>query len=613
MSLQNQAAKQSKKQRGYFEVSAAEVAKLFVFEGKPIARVKFILAMVGTLLTPITLIGVLVGYVRAYIKFDYPRRKDPDLYPLSPIHRVAMLLGAVLIWCVLFLLFYIVVTFMPSDWIEHGYLIGYLVLNFGLSASVYGAYRYWRHGVRRSLIEGEKFGTARFAEEDDLLPYMGRQGIYLGGNYTLSDKGHILTCAGTRGGKGTNLIVPNLLGLGGYNGSWVVIDPKGENAAVTVRYQAKAGRNVVILNPWGLLTDTLGKGKAYNPLDILDDKSNQNLVDDAAMIAEMIIPIDKSDRDRFFSDSARAVLTGLIIHLATAYEKKDRTLVTLWGWLRMPEDQWGTLLEDMAVNDDPVCGEVVKKSATEVLRLMATGDKTWGIIFAYLLQGTDFIKSPALSNALQSGFDPYKLADGKTTVYVIIPADKLQSHARWLRLVVSTTMRSVIRKPNKNVCFLLDEFAALGYMPEVADVGLGLYAGYNITLWPVVQSLVQLNSIYHHNWENFIGNTAVRQFFNVNDNFTANYVSNAIGMTSNVQVNRAWWGTVSAKGNQRLLVTPDELRRASGNNIFTFMGNAPVTYYKKKAYYEMPAFTDNNGKRRYDDNPYYQQPNTLIL
>ncbi len=599
------------KKRGYFEVSTAEIAELFVFKGKPVAKVKFILAMVGMLLTPITLIGALVGYVRAYIKFEYPYGKDPDLYPLAPIHRVAMILGAVLIWCVLFLLVYMALTLLPDDWIRHGYLIAYLSVNLVLSGSVYGAFRYWRHGIRRTLIESEKFGTAKFADESDVMPYLVGNGIYLGGSFRLTGKGHILTCAGTRGGKGTNLIIPNLLGLGDYRGSWVVIDPKGENTAVTARFQqSRDNRKVVVLNPWGLLSDHTGESQSYNPLDILADASDNNLVDDANMIAEMIIPYEKADKDKFFTDSARSVLSGLITHLATAYPPKDRTLVTLWAWLRLPQTEWGKLLEDMRVNDDPVSGNAIQKSAQETLKLMATGDKTWGIIIAYLLQGTDFIKSPALSKSVQSGFDPYTLADGNTTLYVIIPADKLQSHSRWLRLVVSTTMRAVVRKPNKNVCFLLDEFAALGYMPEVADVGLGLYAGYNITLWPVVQTLVQLQNIYQHNWENFIGNTTVRQFFNVNDNFTSNYVSNAIGQTSNVQVSRAWWGTVSAKGNPRQLVTSDELRRASGENIFTFMGNAPVTYYPKKAYYDMPALTDDKGKRRYDDNPYYQQSNT---
>ena len=53
--------------------------------------------------------------------------------------------------------------------------------------------------------------------------------VYDGGNgyVGLPTKRHFLTVAATRSGKGTSLIIPNLLH---YAGSVIVIDPKGENA-----------------------------------------------------------------------------------------------------------------------------------------------------------------------------------------------------------------------------------------------------------------------------------------------------------------------------------------------------------------------------------------------
>ena len=51
-----------------------------------------------------------------------------------------------------------------------------------------------------------------------------------------NDNRHMLTIAGSRAGKGVSLIVPNLIM---YEGSAFVIDPKGENAAIT---QAAAGK-----------------------------------------------------------------------------------------------------------------------------------------------------------------------------------------------------------------------------------------------------------------------------------------------------------------------------------------------------------------------------------
>ena len=587
-----------------FDVTADEVQVLLERRPNPENTTKIILWIVTVILTPITLIGSLLGYVRAYNRFMRPKDEYVEFYPMRPIVRIAMLLGAILIWVVFFASLYVIVEFLPREWVQNGAIWYYIGFNLFFGLFVFLLFRRWRIGMNNALVEGNKFGSARFARPDELAPYLPMKGFYIGGGYSFQDKGHILTVAGTRGGKGTNLIIPNLLGVSDYQGSWVVIDPKGENAAITARYQRERGQNVVILNPWGLLADSLGQAHSYNPLDILADHTSINLVDDAQMIAEMIVPIDRNDHNKFFTDNARAIVAGLLLHMVTFEDKQaEKTLKTLWEWVRLPENDWIELIADMSVNDHKQFGDVVKQAANEIGKLMKAGDKTWGNIISTVLQCTDFIKSPALQKSMESGFDPKTLSDGKTTVYVIIPADKLQSHARWLRLVVTTTMRAVVRKPNKRVAFLLDEFAALGYLPEI-ETALSTYAGFEITVWTILQSLIQLKAHYKDNWETFVGNSAVRQFFSVNDNFTAEYASKAIGETSHVVSERNRFGLGKSESNKRPLVTPDELRRVSGKNIFAFITDNAVTYYPKLPYYQMQRLSDN-GKVRFDKNPYH--------
>ena len=53
------------------------------------------------------------------------------------------------------------------------------------------------------------------------------------------DDRHVMTIAGSRAGKGVSLIVPNLLL---YEGSALVIDPKGENARITAGRRGRAQR-----------------------------------------------------------------------------------------------------------------------------------------------------------------------------------------------------------------------------------------------------------------------------------------------------------------------------------------------------------------------------------
>ena len=58
------------------------------------------------------------------------------------------------------------------------------------------------------------------------------------------DDRHICVVSGTRGGKGTSIIVNNLCF---WPGSAVVVDPKGENATVTA---ARRGREANIAPAW---------------------------------------------------------------------------------------------------------------------------------------------------------------------------------------------------------------------------------------------------------------------------------------------------------------------------------------------------------------------------
>src|SRR5690606_20599750 len=283
---------------------------------------------------------------------------------------------------------------------------------------------------------------------------------------------------------------------------------------------------------WGLLSEYSGQARSFNPLDILDINS-ADLVDDIQMISEMIVPVEQNNKNRYFSDNARTIVTAMLLHIVVNMDEEFRHLGTLYKVLRYSKEETFAILGEMRFTKSEFHKELLDGSAQEVLKLMMSGGDSYGSIVATALQCTDFLKSSALQKSLQSDYVPSKLSTGKSTIYVIIPADKLQSHARWLRLVVTTTMRAVIRKPNKRVAFLLDEFAALGYLPEI-ETALSTYAGYNVTVWPILQSLIQLKKHYGDNWETFIANAAVRQFFHVNDNFTANYVSAAIGNTTHV-------------------------------------------------------------------------------
>ena len=102
------------------------------------------------------------------------------------------------------------------------------------------------------------------------------------------------------------------------------------------------------------------------------------------------------------------------------------------------------------------------------------------------------------------------------TVYLILPADRLKTFDRWLRLLIQQAItvnaRNILVKPEKPVLFLLDEMASLGRLSMV-EQAYGLMAGFGMQLWGIVQDLSQLERIYGSGWQTFISNSGVIQYF----------------------------------------------------------------------------------------------------
>src|SRR5262249_52485496 len=120
---------------------------------------------------------------------------------------------------------------------------------------------------------------------------------------------HLVTIGPTGSGKGTGLIIPNLSEL---RRSILIIDPKGEAAAITARKRAQFGR-VVMLNPFNILAKERPwlKSDGFNPLATFDETS-PHFVDDAAGVAEALVRIEGSEPH--WSASAQDLVAALVMH-----------------------------------------------------------------------------------------------------------------------------------------------------------------------------------------------------------------------------------------------------------------------------------------------------------
>ena len=147
------------------------------------------------------------------------------------------------------------------------------------------------------------------------------------------DDRHICLVSGTRGGKGTSLIINNLCF---WPGSAVVVDPKGENATVTAarrgagdEHCAGLGQVVHVLDPFDIADVDERYRSCFNPFDALDPNL-ETTVDEANRLADAIVVVKEDSRDPMWDQSARTMLQGLILHVLTAPPfRGERNLVTV--------------------------------------------------------------------------------------------------------------------------------------------------------------------------------------------------------------------------------------------------------------------------------------------
>jgi type IV secretion system protein VirD4 len=245
------------------------------------------------------------------------------------------------------------------------------------------------------------------------------------------------------------------------------------------------------------------------------------------------------------------------------------------------------------------------KIAGAANRMLQKADKEFSSVVSTAQRHTHFLDSGRMAKTLtRSDFSLFDIKKKPMTVYLVLPADRISTHNRWLRLVVSMAMAAMARTPGRPkppVLFLLDEFAALGKL-DMVETAAGLMRGYGLKLWPILQDLPQLQAKYPKGWESFIGNAGAMQLFGVNDKQTAEYFSKKIGAETILLHSKSSSGhgaSESEHAGGRALIMPDEIIRMDKNHLLAlFQGRQPAMLDKLR-YYSDPAF-----KGMFDPNPY---------
>lgn len=324
-------------------------------------------------------------------------------------------------------------------------------------------------------------------------------------------EGHLITIAPTGAGKGVSCVIPALLS---WSGPAIVIDPKGENYAVTAERRRALGHLVYKLDPFGI---TDGRSDSLNPMDLIDPSAD-DMQDNAAVVANLCMQEKTNTHDTFWDERANAMVTKVICELfrimpdrQPTLQDVQRTLASAPIYDRLIQSQFNGIFDDKG--DYPLTVDFNKIITSAEF----SSDRTRSAIMATAMGHMGFMKSATVHASL--GKSTITLDDitagAMATIYLILPAEKIVTHGKLLRLWLGVMLAAIARRrkaPPQPTLVLIDEAAQLGYMSELKSA-LTLMRSYGVRVWTFWQDLSQLQQVYPIDWLSIINNSKVQQYF----------------------------------------------------------------------------------------------------
>lgn len=382
--------------------------------------------------------------------------------------------------------------------------------------------------------------------------------------------GHLLTLAPTRSGKSVTTIIPNLLR---YRGSAVVLDPKGELYEATSAWRAKEVGPVYRIAPFDDGGDPKTKGypkHGFNPLARLGSQHQ------ARGLAQLMFPRDPNGQE-FFNDDAVSFLTAVIQYITDVAPFERCNLGTVREAVSAPMGTFNHLTKQMAVSR--IGG--VRDAANNAIG--KSKDRGLPNLRDTLHSKLSLWSDPALLACTdKDDVDFGSLKDQNATVYITVPFKLMEPYAPFVKVLLKAALDAMLDNPaipKTSILFILDEFLSLGPFQDFRNA-IRTHASAGVRLWFFLQDMGTLEEHYPGTaWHAFL-NTSVKQFFGIDDPFTADLVGRYLGNQtvayrssqtgSNVSAQMASWLTEGSAGVAlssgesiqflgRPLLTPDEV------------------------------------------------------
>jgi type IV secretion system protein VirD4 len=366
-----------------------------------------------------------------------------------------------------------------------------------------------------------------------------------------------------RAGKGTGVVIPNLLN---WPDSVICVDIKRENWTLTSGFRAAHGQSCFLFDPFS----EDGRTARWNPFHYVSEDPLKR-VNDLQRIAEMLYP-DPPNVDPFWTASARSLFLGIALYLfETPSVPKTIGEVLRQGMASDDEgfgEHWKRVVEGRNSGRFPLSSQCVR-ALYDVIDLAPVTASSIRKTFTSRL---DLWLNPILDAATSANdFDLRELRRKPLSIYVGVNPDDLHR----LRPVLALFFQQAIGLQTRTlpehdptltrqVLMLLDEFTALGRIPIIAE-SISYLPGYNVRVLLVIQTPAQLREVYGVNAaETMLKSLAARIVFAPKDVSDAREISDELGNTTiNVRtLSKPALDFSDAKGRRHRSVSISEQRRA---------------------------------------------------
>jgi len=469
--------------------------------------------------------------------------------------------------------------------------------------------------MRLKKPKRELYGNSRLATKKEALEALSaKNGVLCGHippNYlSFGGTQHILMEAPSRSGKGVGFVIPNCLN---YNGSIVVLDIKGENYDITSKYRQDFGNDVYAFNPApnGVIDNATGEytyfGHRWNFLGYISDNENER-VNDIQKIADFLYP-DGDGKNAFFNQQGRSLFLAIVLYLFDNPElpvtpgevyRQSLKLADKEYFSKICDERLKASLENDSIKPINILADRNFKAYA------ALSDNTASSVMGTVTARLEMWANPIIDAATcANDFDFRDLRRKKMSIYFIVTPDNLDRFAFIINLFLQQCFDANLRElPSQNkdlkysVLFLLDEFTAIGEIRSISK-GIAYFAGYNLRLAIIIQSVAQLTAVYGEAVKDtFVTNLALRIVFAPKENKVAQEISESLGYITETNVSSSkskskGGGSKSESESavKRALFWPHELKDIGPDNQIVITDNIAPVICKKIRYFKDPTFT----------------------